>query len=135
MTERSIPKQIELDTFGVGGANTAISYLYRDADNYKQSRTVVLEGALTLDQAVAVVEALDESQWFVPSQIDLDDLQGSFVAGGEWDEQSDHPFHELIGIALTDNQPFGDMSAQAFHARFIAADWKLGEARVMAEHA
>ncbi len=133
--DTGISEIIDVESFSKGGANTEISYMYRDADNYKVGRNVVLAGALTLDQAIAMVAALDERQWFVPSKTGLDDIQSDFVAGAEWDEQSDHPFHELTGIAITDRDSFGDVSARELHDRFLVADWKKGEERVMAEHA
>lgn len=135
MDTNGISDLIDVESFATGGGGTEISYMYRDADNYKQTRTVVLAGAITLEQAAAVVGALDEGEWFVPSEIGLEDIQGNFTFGPDWDEQSDHPFHELTGIALTTAQPYGDMTAQEFHDRFVAADWKRGENRVMAEHA
>lgn len=135
MDTTGISEIIDVESFAKGGANTEVSYMYRDADNYKVSRRVVLGGTITVAKAMEIVRALDEGQYFVPSEIGLEDIQGGFLAGADWNEQVDHPFHELTGIALTDDEPFGDMTAAKFHERFVMADWKAGEARVMAEHA
>jgi hypothetical protein len=81
------------------GENTLISYMYRDAGNYKQFRDVVAAGRITREQFDRFVENLDEGFRFVPGQVGLPDLQGMFDDG--WDDDLDHPYHELLTITFT----------------------------------
>ncbi|WP_394969916.1 hypothetical protein [Candidatus Allofournierella merdipullorum] len=51
--------------------NTLMSYLYRDASNYKVTNTVVLAGIITQEQIDEIAEALNAGCYFIPSQIGL----------------------------------------------------------------
>jgi len=132
MTSTEISPVIETETFGQDHPNTRLDYMYRDADNYKQNAHVVMPGTLTLEQAIAIVDGLDDDDGFVPSAVGLDDLQERMSTG--WDEQSDHPYHEITGISLTPQVPTVGMTAAEFVVIFAAADWSLEGARVTLEH-
>jgi hypothetical protein len=133
MTTQEIAPQIDQESFSGDGGNTEIGYLYRDADNYKQHATAVLPGALAFPEAMAIMAALDDGEYFVPSGVGLADLQERMRTG--WDPRSDHPFHALTGIGLTADEPTETTTAAEFAERFLAADWKAEEARVSAAHA
>jgi hypothetical protein len=133
MTTTEISPVIETGTFVPGHPNTRLDYMYRDADNYKQNTHVVMAGALTIEQAVAIVDGLGEDDGFVPSGVGLPDLQEQMVT--DWDEQSDHPYHEITGISLTVATPTVEMTAAEFIVLFAAADWSAEGARVIGEHA
>ncbi len=133
MDTNEINPVIDLDSFSTAGPNTEFSYMYRDADNYKQNAQVIMPGVLTFEQALAIVDGLDEDEGFVPSAVGLNDLQERMVNG--WDEDVDHPYHEITGIALTDRQPTIQMTASDFVERFAAADWGREGERVSTEHA
>lgn len=132
MTTDEISAMIDTETFAAGHPNTCLSYMYRDADNYKQYTQVVMAGALTLEQASAIMDGLDDDDGFVPSGVGLPDLQEQMVTG--WDEQSDHPYHEIDGISLTTSEPTIVMTTAEFVALFAAADWEKEGARVSAEN-
>ena len=132
MTTTEISPLIETDTFDKGHPNTRFDYMYRDADNYKQHTHVVMPGAVTLEQAVAIVDGLDDDGGFVPSGVGLPDLQEQMVT--DWDEQSDHPYHEIMGISLTAEATTIEMTASEFVTLFAAADWSLEGARVTLEN-
>ena len=51
--------------------NTKISYLYRDADNYKKVNECVFAGALTAEQICAIKDCCDMGEYFIPSQVGL----------------------------------------------------------------
>lgn len=85
--------------------NTSISYLYRDANNYKASRRLVLKGCPQAEDLEVISAKLDEDLWFIPSQVGLEDLQGDLQ---QWDDEPDrfldedgslddpdHAWHEL----------------------------------------
>lgn len=48
--------------------NTRINYLYRDANNFKYSSSVVVEGCLKFQQ---LKKYLDEGLYFVPADVGL----------------------------------------------------------------
>lgn len=114
-------------------ANTALSYLYRDASNYKQHADVIFSGALTLDEAHQLLNAMDEEDSFVPSAVGLNDLQDMMCS--DWDPEEDHPLHEIDGLALTDKQATETQTAQAFLNAFLNADWNAAADAVMAANA
>lgn len=49
--------------------NTRISYLYRDASNYKQHNEVVVPGTFTQEQIEAIIGCLDAGEYFIPVQV------------------------------------------------------------------
>jgi len=97
---------IDLPERSPAHSNTRITYMYRDGANYKTSRAVVVAGALTPDQAAALLRCCEEAGDFIPGQIGLPDLQDSFQGcESHWDPELDHPVHELTSIKLTTAQP------------------------------
>ncbi len=94
-----------------GEINTRLSYMYRDADNYKVGRTVVFAGRYRLSEdLVPLVMALDHWEGessFIPGQIGLSDLQDSFQGcESRWDPERDHPWHTVTGIVPVAAQEF-----------------------------
>lgn len=84
--------------------NTRIMYQYRDADNYKQFEEVVIPGEITEQDKALILSKRDEGQYFIPSQVGLNDLQERMCSPiGE----SDHVWHELEeeDISLTPDEP------------------------------
>lgn len=83
-----------------------IDYLYRDADNYKTYLRVAIPGDMDDDKIVFMKELLTRGNGFIPGQVGLPDLQMNFNAGVTfWDDERDHPFHELQGIKRSDHAP------------------------------
>lgn len=125
---------LETGTFttlaGRPNANTRLGYLYRDADNYKQTRDVVFPGALTVAQAKALLAALDEDDGFVPSAVGLTDLQEQMST--DWDPESDHPYHEIASLALTLEPATETMPVADFLEEFTDQDWAAAAATVEA---
>jgi len=76
---------------------TGIHYMYRDASNYKQGRTVWLTGLITDEQKEALKRSLNDSGYFIPEQIGLPHLGKDSEAVG-WERfptEDDHCWHEL----------------------------------------
>lgn len=51
--------------------NTNISYLYRDADNYKMFNKCVITGTLTAKQTRTIKDCCDMGEYFIPRQVGL----------------------------------------------------------------
>ena len=95
--------------------NTKISYLYRDADNYKMRHEVVIAGGMSEEQEKAIEDSLDEGVYFIPSQVGLpDDRFGSVT-------EADHPWFEWVGVEPTANRPTLHVTAEELTAKFVDA--------------
>ncbi len=97
--------------------NTEIQYRYRDLDNYKEHRRVVFAGEITPEQRRTIMSGLDEEEFFLPMQLDLEPVL--------FDDGDDgaHPWHELVSITLTDHSPTESESIAAFAQRFDGIVW------------
>ena len=115
-------------------ANTALTYLYRDADNYKATRTVILSGALQPGDLEKIFSGLDDGLWFIPSQVGLDDLQGDLQQydtdqrlDSDGCNPSDRVWHELQipdGVIATNEKPdLGAMSCAELVDNFASVRW------------
>ena len=70
--------------------NTKISYLYRDADNYKQYNECIIAGALSAKQIRAILDCCDMGEYFIPGQVGLPERRFD-----TYDPQADHCWFEL----------------------------------------
>lgn len=92
--------------------NTKLSYMYRDADNYKVYRDVVFSGELRTNM---ILDELNKQlEMFVPSQIDLDDLQEELQIYDSQDHETDHCWHEITDITSTDEEPTDERTIHEF---------------------
>ena len=55
--------------------NTKISYLYRDAGNYKRYNECIIAGALSAKQIRAILDCCDMGEYFIPRQVGLPALR------------------------------------------------------------
>lgn len=91
--------------------NTQIEYMYRDGENYKQFREVILVGEVTIAE---LKPHYYEGSFFMPSEVGLNDLQEPpYLA-------CDHVWHELEEAEPTDESPTVDILAKELLARFKA---------------
>ena len=51
--------------------NTKISYLYRDADNYKRYNECIVAGTLSANQICTILDCCDMGEYFIPGQVGL----------------------------------------------------------------
>lgn len=51
--------------------NTIISYIYRDASNYKKRQRVIVKGEVSKSDEQAIYESLNEGLYFIPRQVGL----------------------------------------------------------------
>ena len=81
--------------------NTKITFMYRDGSNYKQTKEVTFSGVVGATEDLNVLifscDTSDGNNYFIPGQVDLEDLQGT-MGGGQWDPDIDHPWHQIIAI-------------------------------------
>lgn len=97
--------------------NTKIEYMYRDASNYKDWYEVVVKGKITTDQFDAIHDCLDAGTHFIAGQIGLpaDGFRGYDV------NEDDHPWYEMGGISLTEEEPTQDLTIDEVVRRFKEA--------------
>mgnify|MGYP003366824379 CR=1 FL=1 len=69
--------------------NTRISYLYRDAANYKKHNEVIIPGTFTEEQIHTIIDCLQGGEHFIPSEVNLPEIRF-----GDRTE-ADHPWFEL----------------------------------------
>jgi len=94
-----------------------VSYTYRDADNYRTSLAVALPGEADSKAVDDLFGRLDAEGGFVPGQVGLPDLQMNFNEGMTfWDEERDHPFHEIDDISVVSAVPPGTMVLNSLSA-------------------
>lgn len=89
--------------------NTRISYLYRDADNYKMQNSCVVTGRITEAQIAEIMSCLDYGEYFIPRQVGLPEKRFDRL-----DEQVDHCWFELNadGFEVTENVSDIDMTVR-----------------------
>ncbi len=95
--------------------NTCICYKYRDAANYKFPGAVVLEGLVTEEQ---IRPHLHEGLYFIPGDVGLPGLHPTHC---EFDEDLDHPWHELDSVEPTEAQPTAALTVEEFLQRLQEA--------------
>lgn len=106
--------------------NTMVQYMYRDASNYKTNSFVVLKGTLSHEQVKTLLDKYGEgADGFIPSKIDLKDLQEILQAYDTSYNEDDHPFHELSEIDSTDKEPTVQMTAEKFYQLMMNTEWRV----------
>lgn len=96
--------------------NTRISYLYRDASNYKVPNECIVRGLLTDEQTKAILDCLDRDK-FIPSQVGLPEKRFD-----RFDPEEDTCWFELYesGFDPTDAEATVDMSVEELVSRFLS---------------
>lgn len=79
---------------------TMLEYLYRDGGNYELFGEAVFAGEISEAERAAFVQACDVGQYFIASQIGLEDLQPRME--GFYDATCDHVWSEFACFTLTD---------------------------------
>ena len=106
--------------------NTKISFLYTDADNYKFVHSVVVNGPATEAQIDAILETLDEEEFFIP---DLVGFPCDYATGYTYNEDADHPFCRLEkdDFEETSEAPTVDMTMDDVVKSFVAhaGSWEM----------
>lgn len=91
------------------GKNVMVELMYRDASNFKAHGEAVIAGPVANPGILALLHHAadhEDNDFIIPGQIGLPDLQNSFNEGqAQWDDDRDHPWHELHAVFLTDDEP------------------------------
>ena len=98
--------------------NTKVTYLYRDASNYKTWNEVVLKGTITPEQVDTILSFCEGKESFIPEQIGWPLLR-------DWDvTEDDHCFGELNkdGFEPTDKEATVDMTVEEAVEKFKAVN-------------
>lgn len=98
--------------------NTRISYLYRDASNYKKHNEVVVPGTFTPEQIEAITGCLDAGGYFIPAQVGLPEERFGSITEDDhcWFELDRDGFEETNAEADTDMAP-GEVVAKFLQAK------------------
>ena len=69
--------------------NTKITYMYRDACNYKNYGEIIVKGKYTEDQVDRILNTLDGYEYFIPEQVGFPAIRFDDYT------EDDHCWHEL----------------------------------------
>jgi hypothetical protein len=86
--------------------NTKLNYVYRDKDKYEELGSVVLSGRPRLAIEVfkkAVQAVLRSGKFFIASQLNIPEV--FLWKKGYEISDSDHCWHEFLGLEFTDKAP------------------------------
>lgn len=100
--------------------NTRISYLYRDACNYKQHNEVIVPGTFSKEQIDEIIGCLDSGEYFIPKQIGFPEKRFDEIT------EDDHCWFELNRECFekTDLDPDIEMLPEEIVARFVESAGK-----------
>lgn len=89
--------------------NTKISYLYRDADNYKVHNECIVRGKISEKQIKKILDCCDMGEYFIPSQVGMPERKFD-----DYDAEADHCWFELNkdGFEYTDHPANVSLTAQ-----------------------
>ena len=79
--------------------STKISYLYRDADNYKQYNECIIAGTLSAKQIRAILDCWDMGAYFIPRQVGLPEHRFD-----TYDPQADHCRFKLAADSFSETR-------------------------------
>ena len=96
--------------------NTRITYRYCDSHNFTSTEYVVVSGIVTTEQLVpyCFTSRTYGSNLFIPFDVGLLEVQFAGPSGPRAIVRSkpDHPWHSLIGCAMTQDEPTIPKSAE-----------------------
>jgi len=111
--------------------NTKIVYMYRDVNNYKQHREIIVAGEVTMEQLLDCCEEVIVGVGgdFLPEQVGLPALQEQMCSPVNYDE--DGVWHELTGVEPTTNDNTVAITAQDLLENFRKAKGNWDEEEEM----
>ncbi len=108
MTELSqldLPFELDVESFLAHGAKpscvTKVTYMYRDAANYKTMRDAFIAGCVEPNVWLQLSEVLFDGTDILPVQLGLTALCPRSDSA-EYDDEIDHNLHELIAVEWED---------------------------------
>lgn len=99
--------------------NTKITYLYRDAANWKKLNIAVVSGVITEPQKDIIMSHLYEGEYFIPRQVGLPELRFSKIT------DLDHCWFELSrnSFEATNESPTEIINVDELVQRFRTVQW------------
>jgi len=101
--------------------NIKLSYLYRDAANYKNFGYVIFkeDHSISIHQLDILIESkLIDGMWFYAGQWQLPDLHFN-----SWNDEIDHTFHEFESVEYTTEPPNTLLNLAEFKALVEHTNW------------
>ena len=109
--------------------NTAVTYMYRDASNYKSGhRREVLQGLLKGDLKTKIMSLSGDG--FIASQVGFKELAPELWEG-KGPSEDDHVFSELVSVEDTPDAPTipkTTMTAERFYVLLSRNRWDVAKA-------
>lgn len=105
---------------------TVLSYMYRDASNYKQRKEIAFSGRVTDEEQAAFVAHLSEAgggerRYFLAEQVGLRNLRDAWHTHFE----DDHIWHESQGFDVVDRVEPTKETISEFISRFCRTEWNI----------
>lgn len=99
---------------------TAIPYSYHDAHAYKADGIIWIEGELTEEEVAAIESKLDEGEFFIPADLNLDiaELQDQLTS---FPSKADHVWHTLELSDLSEEDELEEGAVAIARDAFIQA--------------
>ena len=91
--------------------------MYRDASNYKTSRTIRVKGVIRFKQIQPCLANESEGTEFIPSQVGLEDIQKDLA---KYPSDNDHVWHQLGSVLVTEKEPTVKITAAELLKNFQA---------------
>lgn len=101
--------------------NIKLSYMYRCYGNYKNHGHVILsnpEGLTIAEIKSQLSKKLLDDTWFYASRWHLPDLHFK-----DYDDELDHPFHELEDVEYTDEAVTREETVVEFIGEIVGDGW------------
>lgn len=104
--------------------NTLITYLYRDACNYKVHNEAVVKGLMTQEQEQRILNSLLDGEYFIPHLVGLPEERFATVT------EDDHPYFEYQSLSPTNAPASCDMDVEELVKAFekYAKNWEIAAA-------
>ena len=101
--------------------NTLITYLYRDACNYKVHNEAVVKGLMTQEQEQRILNSLQDGEYFIPHLVGLPEER--FAT----ETEDDHPYFEYRSLSPTNAPASCDMDVEELVSAFekYASSWEM----------
>ena len=100
--------------------HTLLSYLYRDASNYKAHGAILLSGEATSDLHRRLRESLIDGEYFIPEKVGVPSVREKLYGYSEGHSTADdHLLHELIEMRPATRQEVESMTPVAEVEEFV----------------
>lgn len=107
---------------------TQLFYEYRDYGNYQESETIIFPDDPTQERFDLINSNLLDGEYFIPSQVGLEDLQER-LADGKPLGRDDHVEHSILKVGFSELTPTTDQLFADFATAFSTTKWDMIKAK------